>query len=79
MSQLEELLLFLARSVVEEPERVEVEGTEDESRVDLELRVAEDDMGRVIGRHGRTIKAIRTVVRAASVNVGKKVSVELAE
>ena len=79
MSRLEDLLVFLARSVVEEPEAVEVSATEDESRVDLELRVAEDDMGRVIGRRGRTIKAIRTVVKAASVNENKKVSMELAE
>lgn len=79
MSRLEDLLGFLARSVVEEPEAVEVSATEDDSRVDLELRVAEDDMGRVIGRRGRTIKAIRTVVKAASVNESKKVSVELAE
>jgi predicted RNA-binding protein YlqC (UPF0109 family) len=79
VSRLEDLLVFLARSVVEEPEAVEVSATEDESRVDLELRVAEDDMGRVIGRRGRTIKAIRTVVKAASVNENKKVSMELAE
>lgn len=79
MEQLEGLLLFLVRSVVDEPEKVEVAGTEDDSRVDLELKVAEDDVGRVIGRRGRTINAIRTVVKAASINEGKRVSVELAE
>jgi predicted RNA-binding protein YlqC (UPF0109 family) len=45
--------------------------------VDLELRVAPDDMGRVIGRQGRTIRAIRTVVKAASVKLGKRVTVEV--
>jgi predicted RNA-binding protein YlqC (UPF0109 family) len=74
---LENLLLILARSLVDEPERVEVSGTETDSRVDLELRVAPDDMGRVIGRQGRTIRAIRAVVKAASVKEGKRVSVEV--
>jgi predicted RNA-binding protein YlqC (UPF0109 family) len=77
MATLENLLLILARSLVDEPERVEVSGTETDSRVDLELRVAPEDMGRVIGRQGRTIRAIRTVVKAASVKEGKRVSVEV--
>ena len=72
-----ELLEYLARSLVDEPDEVEVSGTETDSRVDLELRVAPDDMGRVIGRQGRTIRAIRTVVKAASVKQGKRVSVEV--
>jgi predicted RNA-binding protein YlqC (UPF0109 family) len=57
--QLENLLLFLARSLVDEPEKVEVEGRETDSRVDLTLRVAQGDMGKVIGRGGRIVKAIR--------------------
>ena len=77
MEQLENLLLVLARSLVDEPDSVEVSGTESDSRVDLELRVASDDMGRVIGRQGRTIRAIRTVVKAASVKAGKRVTVEV--
>ena len=77
MAQLEHLLLVLARSLVDEPGRVEVSGTESDSRVDLELRVAPEDVGRVIGRQGRTIRAIRTVVKAASVKLGKRVSVEV--
>ena len=77
MATLENLLLVLARSLVDEPEKVEVSGTETDSRVDLELRVADDDMGRVIGRQGRTIRAIRTVVKAASVKLGKRVTVEV--
>jgi predicted RNA-binding protein YlqC (UPF0109 family) len=77
VAQLESLLLVLARSLVDEPERVEVSATESDSRVDLELRVAPDDMGRVIGRQGRTIRAIRSVVKAASVRLGKRVNVEV--
>ena len=77
MATLENLLLVLARSLVDEPEKVEVSGTETDSRVDLELRVADGDMGRVIGRQGRTIRAIRTVVKAASVKLGKRVTVEV--
>lgn len=77
MEQLENLLLLLARSLVAEPEKVEVSGTESDSRIDFELRVAEGDMGKIIGRQGRTIRAIRTVVKAASVRLGKRVNVEV--
>ena len=79
MQQLEDLLLFLARSLVDEPEKVEVEGRETDSRVDLTLRVAPDDVGRVIGRGGRIVKAIRTVMKAASVKANKRVNVEVAD
>lgn len=77
MDQLQNLVLILARSLVDDPESVEVSGTETDSRVDLELRVAPDDMGKIIGRHGRTIRAIRTVTKAASVKLGKRVNVEV--
>jgi predicted RNA-binding protein YlqC (UPF0109 family) len=77
--QLENLLLFLARSLVDEPEKVEVEGRETDSRVDLTLRVAQGDMGKVIGRGGRIVKAIRTVMKAASVKENKRVKVEIAD
>ena len=79
MRQLESLLLFLARSLVDEPEKVEVEGKETDSRVDLILRVAPNDVGKVIGRHGWIIKAIRMVVKAASVKVNKRVNVEVVD
>ncbi len=77
MAQLEELVLILARSLVDEPDAVEVSGTESDSRVDLELKVAPEDMGKIIGRGGRTIRAIRTVAKAASVKLGKRVTVEV--
>ena len=79
MRQLEDLLLFLARSLVDEPEKVEVEGRETDSRVNLTLRVAPDDVGKVIGRGGRVVKAIRTVMKAASVKANKRVNVEVAD
>ncbi|MEW6636466.1 MAG: KH domain-containing protein [Actinomycetota bacterium] len=77
MERLESLVLLLARSLVENPDEVEVTGTETDRRVDLRLRVAPEDMGRLIGRGGRTINAIRTVVKAASVKQGKRVNVEV--
>ena len=79
MQQLENLLIFLVRQLVDEPEKVEVEGKETDSRVDLTLRVAQGDMGQVIGRGGRIIKAIRTVVKAASVKANKRVNVEVTD
>jgi predicted RNA-binding protein YlqC (UPF0109 family) len=79
VQKLENLLLFLARSLVDEPEKVEVEGTETDSRVDLTLHVAQGDMGKVIGRGGRIVKAIRTVMKAASVKENKRVNVEIAD
>lgn len=79
MQQLENLLLFLTRSLVDEPEKVEVEGKETDSRVDLTLRVAPGDIGKVIGRRGRIVKAIRTVMKAASVKANKRVNVEVVD
>jgi predicted RNA-binding protein YlqC (UPF0109 family) len=79
MRQLENLLLFLTRSLVDEPEKVEVSGRETDSRVDLTLRVAPKDMGKVIGRQGRVVKAIRVVMKAASVKVNKRVNVEVTD
>ena len=79
MDQLKNLLVLLVRPIVDEPDRVEVEASESENRVELALTVAPDDVGKVIGRGGRTIRAIRTVIKAASVNAGKRVSVEVSD
>jgi predicted RNA-binding protein YlqC (UPF0109 family) len=79
VERLQNLLVLLVRPIVDEPDRVEVSATESDSRVDLELTVAPDDVGRVIGRGGRTIRAIRTVVKAASVKVGKRANVEVVD
>ena len=79
MDRLQNLLVLLVRPIVDDPDRVEVEASESDTRVDLEIRVAPDDIGKVIGRGGRTIRAIRTVVKAASVKVGKRVNVEVSD
>lgn len=79
MDRLQNLLVLLVRPIVDEPDRVEVDASESDTRVDLELTVAPDDIGKVIGRGGRTIRAIRTVVKAASVKAGKRVNVEVAD
>ena len=74
---MQELLTFVAQSLVEHPEQVSVTETEGPEAVILELHVAEDDMGKVIGKQGRIAKAIRTVVKAASVKTPKPVFVEI--
>lgn len=72
-----ELVDFIARSLVDDPEQVDVKRVEEEDIVIIELRVAPDDMGKVIGKQGRIAKAIRTVVKAASLKENKKVTVEI--
>jgi uncharacterized protein len=74
-----ELLEFLAREIVDDPDAVQVTETEDDRGTLLSLRVAPDDMGKVIGRAGRTARAIRTVVKAAAIRSGARVSVEIVE
>ena len=79
MINLQETLLDIAKAIVDTPEEVKVTQTEDEKSITLTLTVAPDDMGMVIGRHGKIAKAIRTVIKAASVNSGKKVSVDIVD
>ncbi len=67
---MKELLEYLARELVDDPEAVEVTEREDERGVVLTLRVAPDDMGKVIGKGGRTARAIRTVMKAAGMRAG---------
>jgi predicted RNA-binding protein YlqC (UPF0109 family) len=77
MINLQETLVDIAKAIVDTPEEVKVVETEDENTITLTLTVAPDDMGMVIGRHGKIAKAIRTVIKAASANCGKKVNVEI--
>ena len=72
-----ELVLYLARSLVDQPDEVTVEETEGPEAVILELHVAPDDMGKVIGKQGRIAKAIRSVGKAATEKGGKPVFVEI--
>ena len=74
-----ELVKAIAVSLVDEPEAVEVSETiEDRTKV-IRLKVAPDDMGKVIGKQGRIAKALRTVVKAAAAGSGEKVVVEIVE
>lgn len=76
---MKELLEYLAKSLVRHPEEVRVEVAEDDDNVNLVLYVAGDDLGKVIGRQGRIARAIRTVMKAAAVNDGRRVNVDIME
>ena len=75
---MEDLLAFLARGLVDDPDEVVVDSFEEEDgTIVLELSVAEGDAGKVIGRGGRTIAALRTVVRASSVRENRRVLIDV--
>ena len=74
---MEKLVAVIAKSLVEHPEAVEVSSRQEEGQTVLILHVAEDDMGKVIGRQGRIAKALRTVVKAAATRENTKVTVEI--
>ena len=75
-----ELLVYLAQGLVDEPDKVEVEQfEEDDGTLVLELSVADDDYGKVIGRGGRTAQALRTIVKAAAVKDNRRVLVDIVE
>ncbi len=74
-----ELVRAIAESLVEHPDQVEVTETESEGTTVIQLKVAEDDMGMVIGKQGRIAKAIRTVVKAAATRDDRKVLVEIVQ
>ena len=75
---MKELLLYMAKSLVDNPDKVEVNEIEGETTT-LELRVAPEDMGKLIGRQGRIAKEIRTIVKSVAQRSGKKVSVEIVD
>ena len=74
---MKELLEYLAKALVDNPEEVQVKLLEAEKTVVLELRVAPEDMGKIIGKQGRIAQALRTVIKAAAVKEGKRVVVEI--
>jgi predicted RNA-binding protein YlqC (UPF0109 family) len=76
---LSELLEYLARQLVDEPDAVRVERVDEEDAVVLRLHVAEDDLGKVIGRQGRIARALRTIVRAGSVRERRRVQLEIVD
>jgi predicted RNA-binding protein YlqC (UPF0109 family) len=71
------VLKYIVEQIVDEPDEISIGATTDDRGPVLLLRVAEDDRGKVIGRQGRIVQAIRTIVKAASVGSGEKVSVEI--
>lgn len=77
MTDLKETLSGIAKAIVDSPDDVTVIEAVDGKRVNLTLSVAEDDMGMVIGKHGKIAKAIRTIMKAAAIADGKEVNVEI--
>ena len=75
---MKELLLYIAKNLVDNPDAVTVTEIEGETAV-LELRVAPEDMGKVIGRQGRIAKEIRTIIKSVAQRDGQKVSVEIVD
>ena len=76
---MKELLLYMAKNLVDDPESVSVTEIQDEEGKILELRVAEGDMGKVIGRQGRIAKEIRTIVKTVALRTGEKVTVDIVD
>ena len=76
---MKELLLYMAKNLVDNPDAVTVEETTDEEGRVLELHVAEGDMGKVIGRQGRIAKEIRTIIKTVAQRTGEKVTVEIVD
>ncbi len=76
---MKELLEKIAKSLVDHPESVTVTEVEEDDTLVLELRVADDDMGKVIGKQGRIAKAIRIVMKAAAVHEERRIAVEIVQ
>ena len=75
----QELLEYLARSLVDQKDEVRVTPRETEDGIVLELHVAKEEMGKVIGRQGRVARALRTLVRASSIQGGQKATVDIVD
>lgn len=76
---MKDLLIYLARNLVRDPSSVEVSEEEIEGRTVFRIKVAQEDMGRIIGKGGKTAKAIRTVVSAAAAKADRHVTVDIIE
>jgi len=77
MASMKELVEFIAKSLVDDPSQVYVSEIEGETSVILELRVGPEDMGRVIGKGGRTVNAMRALVRVLAAKQGRRVTLEI--
>ncbi len=76
---MKQLVQYLAQSIVNEPDAVEVTETREDDASVLELKVAREDLGRVIGRQGRTAKSLRTILNAAAAKTDRKVVLEIVD
>ena len=76
---MKELVKFIAQSLVDNPEQVQVKEIEGEQTSVIELRVAKEDLGKVIGKQGRTARAMRTILSAASTKIRKRAVLEILE
>jgi len=76
---MKELVQYLARQLVSNPDAVEVKETQGDTASVLELKVAKEDLGRIIGKQGRTAKSIRTILNAAASRTNRKVVLEIVE
>jgi predicted RNA-binding protein YlqC (UPF0109 family) len=76
---MKDVLEFIVKAIVDEPDAVQVSAEESDQAVTLRVAVAADDKGKVIGRHGRTVRAVRDVVRAAGTRAGVATRVEILE
>jgi uncharacterized protein len=74
-----ELLEYLAKQLVDQPDAVRVERVDEDDAVVLRLHVAQDDLGKVIGRQGRIARALRTIVRAGSVRERRRIQLEIVD
>ena len=76
---MKELLLYVAKNLVDQPDAVRVTQTESDEGIQLELHVASEDMGKVIGRQGRIAKEIRTIVKTVAQRSGERVTVDIVD
>ena len=79
MNQLKELIEYIVKALVDNPEKVEVKEIAGEKSIIFELKVGEGDLGKVIGKEGRTAKAVRTIITAAAMKQGKRTVLEILE
>jgi len=79
MNRLNELVTFIAQSLVDSPDQVEVREVAGEQTTVLELKVAQEDLGKIIGKQGKTAKAIRTILGAAAAKMKKRAVLEILE
>jgi hypothetical protein len=76
---MKELVKYIAKALVDNPDEVSINAVEGEQTSVIELRVAKSDLGKIIGKHGKTAQSIRTILSAASAKIGKRAVLEIVE